>query len=553
MPVKYICLLFIAAFLSFKVTAQSDKFQKSYDEVRSYLPHNTAEAEKKAQALLKITSKENDYEYAKTCLLMGLIKYHNANFYFSNQYFNKALATKYAKSDKKFAEDCHNVMGCNFNMLNHISQAIEHFNASLKLAETRGDSVSILRTSGNIALLEIKEGDLISAEQRTLKALAHFTRHKDTLSISHYHQNLAIIYREQKKFNKAMAHATQALQYLRGKDNYNTVKILYNIAHIHYLGNDIPASDKALSEALAISHNAPVEFTAITALVYIQLAKNNIARNSFGRVEEYLAKAKELSIKSGITENIDEYYYTRSDYYSKKGDYESFRKSQDEFAEYLKRKEEKKSLERYNELRALYGYERREDKIKAQQRELSVKRTQIWGLAAMLSVVLLASLIIAYYYLRMRAYIKRLYESNAEKTDMAPFAVMKDETGNKIVSVYNSIVELMENVKLYLQPGLSISDLSERLGTNDKYISQAINIYSENNFNVFINKYRVKYAQKILIANGSRIPLKAVSIDAGFCSHTTFYRQFKEYTGLTPSQFMEISQENLRKRTANIA
>ena len=105
----------------------------------------------------------------------------------------------------------------------------------------------------------------------------------------------------------------------------------------------------------------------------------------------------------------------------------------------------------------------------------------------------------------------------------------------------------MEEEKLYLQPDLNISDLSARTGSNDKYISQAINNYSNGNFNSFLNRYRINHAKKRIIESGGTMSLKIVSAESGFNNHTTFYRQFKEITGLTPTQFTDMSRQPLNE------
>jgi len=113
--------------------------------------------------------------------------------------------------------------------------------------------------------------------------------------------------------------------------------------------------------------------------------------------------------------------------------------------------------------------------------------------------------------------------------------------------LFNRIVSLMEEKKWFTQPNLSLSDFSVELGTNEKYISQAINTYSKTNFNVFVNRYRVDEAKRLMIASGDNLSIKQVAGDCGFSNNTTFYRQFKEITGLTPSTFLTMSAENSQK------
>ena len=84
---------------------------------------------------------------------------------------------------------------------------------------------------------------------------------------------------------------------------------------------------------------------------------------------------------------------------------------------------------------------------------------------------------------------------------------------------------------------LSISQLAQRLGTNETYLSQAINRGSGFNFNRFINEIRVKEVCDQLAKDDGSRSLLDIALGAGFASKATFNRVFKETTGMTPSQW----------------
>jgi len=104
--------------------------------------------------------------------------------------------------------------------------------------------------------------------------------------------------------------------------------------------------------------------------------------------------------------------------------------------------------------------------------------------------------------------------------------------------LFERIVKLIENEKLYLKEDLTINDLIERLNTNRTYISNAINSKTGMSFVKFINNYRINEAKKMLLSpEYVNYTLEGIGKAAGFKSNATFYRVFKAETGVTPSFF----------------
>ena len=100
---------------------------------------------------------------------------------------------------------------------------------------------------------------------------------------------------------------------------------------------------------------------------------------------------------------------------------------------------------------------------------------------------------------------------------------------------------LMETEQCFLNTNLRQQTFAKRLATNSVIFSQMLNTIFQQNFNEWVNQYRVQYAEQ-LIKKGY---LKKYSVDAiaeksGYASKTTFYRNFKKYFGKTP---LELQRE----------
>lgn len=102
------------------------------------------------------------------------------------------------------------------------------------------------------------------------------------------------------------------------------------------------------------------------------------------------------------------------------------------------------------------------------------------------------------------------------------------------------IETLMCNDKMYENPQLVISDISSKLGTHSKKVSQVINQGFNMNFNDFINHYRITYfLQKIQGGEHNIKTFLSIAFECGFNSKSTFNRAFKRATSLNPKEYIE--------------
>lgn len=105
---------------------------------------------------------------------------------------------------------------------------------------------------------------------------------------------------------------------------------------------------------------------------------------------------------------------------------------------------------------------------------------------------------------------------------------------------YERIVTLLEEKKLYAQTKLSLELLSNEVELNSSKLSSIIKQFSNQNFNDFINEFRVEFAKKLLIdANYKNYTITSIGLESGFNSKSTFYATFKKHTGFTPTEYQK--------------
>ncbi|GAB3291054.1 helix-turn-helix domain-containing protein [Hymenobacter tenuis] len=95
----------------------------------------------------------------------------------------------------------------------------------------------------------------------------------------------------------------------------------------------------------------------------------------------------------------------------------------------------------------------------------------------------------------------------------------------------------MELERPYLAPELTLGELATQLQTNTSWLSKVINSGFGQNYNDYINEYRVREAERRLRDPQFRhYTLLAVALESGFNSKSTFNRVFKKLRGATPSE-----------------
>ena len=107
----------------------------------------------------------------------------------------------------------------------------------------------------------------------------------------------------------------------------------------------------------------------------------------------------------------------------------------------------------------------------------------------------------------------------------------------KKLDLFQALEKLMSEQKVYRDNLLTKDKVAELLESNRTYLSQMINEQTGKTFTQYINDYRIQEAIHKLSDPDNQIPLKALSVELGFNSSTTFYKQFQTATGMTPAQY----------------
>jgi AraC-like DNA-binding protein len=99
------------------------------------------------------------------------------------------------------------------------------------------------------------------------------------------------------------------------------------------------------------------------------------------------------------------------------------------------------------------------------------------------------------------------------------------------------LLALMDEDQPWREPELTLAELAQRLRTNPGLLSKVINQGCGQNFNDFVNAYRVAEARrKLADPRFAHYSLVGVALESGFNSKSTFNRVFKKLTGQAPGE-----------------
>ena len=106
--------------------------------------------------------------------------------------------------------------------------------------------------------------------------------------------------------------------------------------------------------------------------------------------------------------------------------------------------------------------------------------------------------------------------------------------------IHERLLQYMDKEKPFTNPDLTLTELAKGLDVHPNYLSQVINSLEQKSFYDLINERRVEEFIKLTEEpQTQQYTLLSIAYDCGFNSKASFNRNFKKYTGLTPSEYLK--------------
>lgn len=143
-------------------------------------------------------------------------------------------------------------------------------------------------------------------------------------------------------------------------------------------------------------------------------------------------------------------------------------------------------------------------------------------------------LVILIYWLGIKGYMVQAGLKN--KAAASPNTIPEETVQHTTAT----LIKAMETDKLFLNPELNLSILSQKIAIPQNAISAVLNQHLQKTFNEFINGYRVQaFKEKIGQPGMEQLTIAGVAAECGFNSQATFQRTFKEIEGMSPSVYLK--------------
>lgn len=549
-PHEFLVVLFLILYLNSGCVFAQGSNPKDFDAIKKIIFVDIAKGSKLTDEFnQKALESKNDKMIAQAYYLYGLINYFETQHYISNTYYRQALKTRYAHEDINFTGNCYNNMGVNYEILNMFPEAIKSYMNSLRYAEKSGDSTSIYQTKINIGLLNLKIKRYDASLSTTQESLVYFKHMKDSANLSLCYQNIAVLYSILKKFDKAIEYANKSLQISSKTNNtFQMANDYYNISNNYAQSDNIEKSDYYIQLALQMIPKIGNR-EGLSSRIYLQLGNNEKIKGNYARAEAYILKSLEIVKSMDLSEGIRFSYDGLIDLYAKSGEYKKYGFYKDELDDFDELEKNRQSIERVQELQALYEFDQKTAKIEKQNQELAAKQNQIIVLTVFISIVIGILIYLFVIHIRMKRYMRSLFEQKLEQTKQEAATLIihsssEVSTQKNLHELYNQIIAFINNRKIQAIPDLKIAEISAHLKVTEIEVTKAIETFGNKDVESFLCAYYIDEICKEIIKKGKATNIHEI-IAPNFKNYSAFFKKFKAITGLTPEQFINYSQEKI--------
>jgi AraC-like DNA-binding protein len=433
-------------------------------------------------------------------------------------------------------------------------QAIEHYQKAANLFAELGITQGIIVASNNIGLVYQNKKELDKALLYFHKANALSDKINDAedkmLALSYIGQTHLSKY----NLDSAKIYFDQLFKLSSAKKIKEWIAFSYdNYASIYNMRQDPENAIKNYQMALSIYQETGGKLNI--ALMLQKIGNAYAESKNYAKAVEYALQALAIAEQNKLVSASFEILPVIAGYYSAMNDYKSAFNYLDRY-NHLK---ESDMIQNMQQIQAEYEKDLRHKEEELYKKEQALKDSEIRQQQFLIYFSLGGLIIFVGLFLIILARSRQLKFSNQHLFKYSLEIIQKEQELQEIkkkekyatsllteegnYNLYNNLLQLMEQEKIFLNNKLTIEDVAKKLNTNRTYLSQIINEKTHSNFNNFINKYRVQEAQiRLLNDENKSYTIEGIAQSVGFSSKSTFNGAFKKITGLTPSEFIEMKK-----------
>lgn len=530
-----------------KQAAIKDSISWLHETVKATAYTNPDEAAPFAERALQMSlANKFHFEEIQSYLRLGLVYYCKGYYVVSNDYYSKAVQPGIGTLEQR--STAWNNMGVNHEMLNQLDSALYAYNESMKIDRLLGDGRGEHMVLINLGILNSKLNHYDLAFEQTRKAQAYFSKTADIQNLATCYLNLGLFFNDLKQTDSLVSNY-QTAEYLYSSinDHPNAMLCCLNLASFWSEQNNKTNAEHWFSKAFSLSNsvNSPLH----TATMFDIGASIHARFGNRDSAYTYTKEAIKLYKDMGTGHHLKTTLFNLSHLYAEDGRIKEYKETVRIYDSISSELINQHMHDKLAEMEVRYKLEAKNDEIKAAKQSLSERNTQIFIILAFAFLILKSLIIVYYLYARIKRSNKILYQKNIEliskeraekQTTVLPD--VEDREENALLVRFKQL--LIEN-QLYKNPDLTLKMAALELGTNEKYLSQAVNKSGSDNFNTFVNRFRVNEAQRIIVEDqDTTMTIEELAMQVGFSNRNTFSRAFIQITGISPSEYRKIHLSN---------
>lgn len=461
--------------------------------------------------------------------------------------------------------DIHILLGNTNKRRELIKPALENYIKAENYAIAANDIERIIKIKGNIALIYQNMGELSKALNQAKKTLSLIEKNKDFLADKYQLRkyktvlNVGAIYTTLLDNTMNHQYADSTLFHynslLKDKNiqlsSYRYARIYYSLGTVYTLKKEYSKASYFLKKSIAL-------FKKNNSFSYLYKSHYNIGYNYL--MANNLEKAKKsffsvLQIKKDTlldTKYVNTHKYLFEIYLKQnKNDSASYYSNRYHKLLNLASTKENKQIIGAVKVDAENNYNKKIDTLTKN----TTKKTYYY---ITIILGLLLALVASIYLIikntkEKKETKKRLSEllnkvSKNEKLKDKNFSLpknlnIKNEQHQQII---NGLLKI-EDKLYYLKEEFNLYNAAKKIGTNTTYLSKVIKEYKKMSFSEYTNELKINYIVNVM-SNDKKVrayTTQAIGEIGGYKNAKSFTRIFKNYTGITPYQFIEKINKEL--------